>query len=90
MAMPGSILATADTAKLVEGFVKAKSLGAMPIKGLGHPVEVYEITDGGSERTRFQAAAWRGLTPFVGRELELRQLGQALDLARGGHGQTDC
>ena len=88
MAMPGSILATADTAKLVEGFVKARSLGAMPIKGLGHPVEVYEITDGGSERTRFQAAAWRGLTPFVGRELEIRQLGQALDQARGGHGQV--
>jgi len=89
MALPGSILATADTTKLVEGFVRAKSLGAMPIKGLGHPVEVYEITDGGSERTRFQAAAaWRGLTPFVGRELELRQLGQALDLARAGHGQV--
>jgi class 3 adenylate cyclase/tetratricopeptide (TPR) repeat protein len=88
MAMPSSILATADTAKLVEGFVKAKSLGAMPIKGLGHPVEVYEITDGGSERTRFQAAAWRGLTPFVGRELELRQLGQALELARGARGQV--
>jgi class 3 adenylate cyclase len=88
MAMPSSILATADTAKLVEGFVKAKSLGAMPIKGLGHPVEVFEITDGGSERTRFQAAAWRGLTPFVGRELELRQLGQALELARGARGQV--
>src|SRR5690242_3699083 len=88
MAMPGSILATADTAKFVEGFVRTKSLGAMPIKGMGHPVEVYEITDGGSERTRFQAAAWRGLTPFVGRELEMRQLGQALELARGGHGQV--
>jgi tetratricopeptide (TPR) repeat protein len=88
MAMPGSILATADTAKFVEGFVRTKSLGAMPIKGMGHPVEVYEITDGGSERTRFQAAAWRGLTPFVGRELEMRQLDQALELARGGHGQV--
>jgi class 3 adenylate cyclase/tetratricopeptide (TPR) repeat protein len=88
MAMPGSILATADTAKLVEGFVRTKSLGAMPIKGMGHPVEVYEITDGGSERTRFQAAAWRGLTPFVGRELEMRQLDQGLDLARRGHGQV--
>jgi class 3 adenylate cyclase/tetratricopeptide (TPR) repeat protein len=88
MAMPDSILATADTARLVEGYVKVKSLGALPIKGLGHPVEVYEITDGGSERTRFQAAAWRGFTPFVGRELEIRQLGQALDEARAGRGQV--
>ena len=88
MAMPGSVLASADTARLVEGYVKAKSLGAMPIKGLAYPVEVFEITDGGSERTRFQASAWRGLTPFVGRALELQQLGQALEEARGGHGQV--
>jgi class 3 adenylate cyclase/tetratricopeptide (TPR) repeat protein len=88
MAMPDSILATADTARLVEGYVKVKPLGALPIKGLGHPVEVYEITDGGSERTRFQAAAWRGLTPFVGRALEIQQLSQALDQARAGRGQV--
>ncbi|WP_257187583.1 MULTISPECIES: ATP-binding protein [unclassified Bradyrhizobium] len=88
MAMPGSILTTAETAKLVQGHVKAKSLGALPVKGLEHLVEVYEITDGGSERTRFQASAWRGFTPFVGRELEIRQLGQALDQARAGRGQV--
>jgi class 3 adenylate cyclase/tetratricopeptide (TPR) repeat protein len=88
LAMPGSVLATAETTRLVEGYVKVKSLGAMPIKGLAYPVEVYEITDGGSERTRFQAAAWRGLTPFVGRTLEMRHLVQALDDARGGHGQV--
>jgi class 3 adenylate cyclase/tetratricopeptide (TPR) repeat protein len=88
MAMPGSVLASADTARLVEGYVKANSLGAMPIKGLAYPVEVFEISDGGSERSRFQASAWRGLTPFVGRALELQQLGQALDEARGGHGQV--
>ena len=88
MAMPGSILATADTIRLVEGFVEVKPLGAMPVRGLGYPVDVYEITEGGVERTRFQAAAWRGLTPFVGRSLEIQQLGQALDQARGGRGQV--
>ena len=60
----------------------------MTIKGLDHPIDVYEITEGGVERTRLQAAAWRGLTPFVGRELEFRQLTQALDQARAGHGQV--
>jgi class 3 adenylate cyclase/tetratricopeptide (TPR) repeat protein len=88
MAMPGSVLATADTIRLVEGYVEAKSLGEMTIKGLGHPVEVFEITEGGFERTKLQAAASRGLTPFVGRELEVQQLTQALDHARGGHGQV--
>lgn len=88
MAMPGSVLATVDTIRLVEGYVEAKSLGEMTIKGLAHPVEVFEITEGGFERTRLQAAASRGLTPFVGRELEVQQLTQALDHARGGHGQV--
>jgi class 3 adenylate cyclase len=88
MAMPGSVLAAADTIRLVEGYVEVKSLGEMAIKGLAQPVEVFEITDGGFERTRLQAAASRGLTPFVGRELEVQQLTQALDHARGGHGQV--
>jgi class 3 adenylate cyclase/tetratricopeptide (TPR) repeat protein len=88
MAMPGSVLATADTIRLAEGYVEAKSLGEMTIKGLGHSVEVYEITEGAFERTKLQAAASRGLTPFVGRELEVKQLAQALDHARGGHGQV--
>lgn len=88
MAMPGSVLATADTIRLVEGYVEAKSLGEMTIKGLGHSVEVYEITEGAFERTKLQAAASRGLTPFVGRELEVKHLTQALDHARGGHGQV--
>ena len=34
MAMPGSVLAAADTIRLVEGYVEAKSLGEMTIKGL--------------------------------------------------------
>ncbi|KRR18785.1 ATP-binding protein [Bradyrhizobium retamae] len=88
MAMPGSVLAAADTIRLVEGYVEAKSLGEMTIKGLANPVEVFEITEGGFERTKLQAAASRGLTPFVGRELEIQQLTQALDHARGGHGQV--
>jgi tetratricopeptide (TPR) repeat protein len=88
MAMPGSVLAAANTIQLVEGYVEAKSLGEMTIKGLVQPVEVFEITEGGIERTRLQAAASRGLTPFVGRELEVRQLTQALDYARSGHGQV--
>jgi tetratricopeptide (TPR) repeat protein len=39
-------------------------------------------------RSRFQAAASRGLTQFVGRETDLDQLQQALDQARVGRGQV--
>ena len=88
MAMPGSVLVTVDTFRLVEGYVEVKSLGPVPVKGLGHPIEVYEVTGGGPERTRLQAAVLRGLTRFVGRDAEMNQLCKALDRARNGQGQV--
>jgi class 3 adenylate cyclase len=88
MAPPGSILITADTLRLAEGFAEAKPLGPMPVKGLSEPVEVYEVTGATAIRSRFRAATARGLTRFVGRHGELQQLGQALELARTGRGQV--
>src|SRR5262249_28507526 len=57
-------------------------------KGMAQPVEAYELTGAGSARTRFQAAAARGLTRFVGRDAEVDQLRHALDRAAAGHGQV--
>jgi class 3 adenylate cyclase/tetratricopeptide (TPR) repeat protein len=88
MAMPGSILITPAVLGLVEGFVQVKALGAVPIRGLRDPVEVYEVTDAGVVRSRLQAAAARGLTRFVGRQPELETLQQALAQAYAGHGQV--
>ncbi len=87
LAAPGSILLTSATLELVEGFIAAKPLGLMPVKGLSAPIEIYEVTGAGPARTRLQAAAWRGLTPFVGRDAELEQLRKAQQLADSGRGQ---
>jgi class 3 adenylate cyclase len=87
-ALPGSVVLTPDTLRLAEGFVEVRPLGAMPVKGMAGPVEVYELTGGGPARTRFQAAAARGLTCFVGRDAEVDQLRHALDRAAAGHGQV--
>ena len=88
MAVPGSILISASTLNLVEGYVSVKALGSRNVKGLQEPIEVYELCGAGTARTRLQAAAARGLTTFVGRSIEMEQLIQALTLAREGHGQV--
>jgi predicted ATPase len=88
MATPGSIMITADTLRLAEGFVQVKSIGPVNVKGLSELVEVYEITGAGSIRFRLQAAATRGLTRFVGRDAETEQLQKALEKARADHGQV--
>jgi hypothetical protein len=88
LASPGSILLTASTLELVEGFVAVKSLGPVPVKGLADAVEVYEVTGAGPARTRLEAGARRGLTRLVGRDGDLEQLHGAQQLAASGHGQV--
>ena len=88
MATPGSILVTEYTQKLVAGYFALKTLGAAEIKGVEHPLPVYEVTGVGQLRTRLQVAASRGLTRFVGRQQELQQMQSALAQAREGHGQV--
>ena len=88
MAMPGSILLTADALRLAEGYVQVKSIGPVNVKGLSEPIEVYEVTGAGPVRSRLQAAAARGLTRFVGRTAEFETLCQALERAGAGRGQV--
>jgi tetratricopeptide (TPR) repeat protein len=60
----------------------------VPIDGLAEPADAHELIGPGPARTRLEAAAARGLTPFVGRSAELEQLRAAAARARRGHGQV--
>jgi class 3 adenylate cyclase len=88
LASAGSVLLTAATLELVEGYVAVSPLGPVPVRGLAEPVEVFQVTGLGPARTRLQAGARRGLTRFVGRDHELEQLRRAQQLAAAGHGQV--
>ena len=81
-------LLTAGTLRLAEGYVEAKPLGPVPVKGLDAPVEVFELTGAGPLRSRLRVAAARGLTKFVGRDTEFEQLRRALSRTASGHGQV--
>ena len=87
LAAPGSILITAHTHRLTEGYFAFKDLGQTQIKGVEEPLSVYEVLGAGPLRTRLQVAARRGLTRFVGRQRELEQMQRALAHAKAGHGQ---
>ena len=87
-ALPGSILLTAESLRLAEGYVAVKPLGPVTVKGMSNPVEVYELTGAGPTRTRLQASVARGLTQFVGRDVEMEVLRRAVEAAGAGHGQV--
>jgi class 3 adenylate cyclase/tetratricopeptide (TPR) repeat protein len=88
MADPGTILMTADTLRLAEGFIVAQSLGPVSVKGFVAAVDTFALTGAGSARSRFQVSAARGLTRFVGREAQIDALLEAVEEARSGHGQV--
>ncbi len=88
LAAPGSIVVSAQTYKLTEGYFEFKALGETPIKGVSEPLPIYEVLGVGPLRTKLQVAARRGLARFVGRQSEMEHLRHALDLAKAGHGQV--
>jgi class 3 adenylate cyclase/tetratricopeptide (TPR) repeat protein len=88
LARPGSILITSETLRQAMGYVAVRSLGLVPVKGLPHPVEAFELQRAGPARTRMQTLVMRGRTRFVGRETEHEVLRQALSQAHSGRGQV--
>jgi class 3 adenylate cyclase/tetratricopeptide (TPR) repeat protein len=88
MAKPGSVLTTADTLQLVEGYIAVEPLGPVPVKGIPCLVQLYEVMGAGAARTRLEASAERGLTRFVGRDVEMKQLHYVQQIAGNGHVQV--
>ncbi len=88
LAGPGTILLTDRTVRLAEGYIDVLARGPLPVKGMTRPVEAFELVGADISRTRWQARAIRGLTPFVGRQEELTALIEALHQAEAGQGQV--
>jgi class 3 adenylate cyclase len=73
--LPGTVLITADTHRLISGMFVVEDCGTRTLKGIERPIQLYRVIQPSGMRGRLEAvAAARGLTPFVGREDELRLL----------------
>ena len=88
LARPGTTFLTKETMQLTEGFIEFKALGAVSLRGLTEPIQVYELLRASSVRSRLQAGMSRGLSRFVGRQAELAHLEKAMEQVREGHGQV--
>ena len=88
-AAPGTVLITEATHRLVSGLFVVEDCGAHELKGLERPLQLYRVVRPSGMRGRFPAmAAMRGMTPFVGREDELRSLLNRWERVREGEGQV--
>ncbi|MBI3784401.1 MAG: AAA family ATPase, partial [Deltaproteobacteria bacterium] len=78
LAIPGTILVSESTYRLIRGRFELRPAGPFKVKGKSEPVTAFEVV-GVSEVVGWEAsplaiAAGRALTPFVGRDAELAQL----------------
>jgi class 3 adenylate cyclase/tetratricopeptide (TPR) repeat protein len=88
-AAPGTVVITEDTHRLVSGLFVVEARGAPALKGIERPIELHRIVQPSGARGRLEAvAAGRGLTPFVGREDELRLLMSRWESVQDGEGQV--
>ncbi len=74
VAPPNSVLISEATNRLVSGLFAVEDEGAHVLKGVEEPVRLYRVLAPSRLRGAFDAAAARGLTPFVDREQELSRL----------------
>jgi tetratricopeptide (TPR) repeat protein len=87
-AEPGTVLITDATHRLVSGLFVVEDRGTQALKGIEWPVQLYRVVQPSGVRGRLEAAAPRGLTPFVGREDELHLLTSRWQRAIDGEGQV--
>ena len=87
---PNTIVISAATARLVEGFFQSRSLGAHPLKGISVPVSIYQVLGETQAKNRFDIAVGRGLTPLVGREDEIQQITACWEQVGQGNGRVLC
>jgi class 3 adenylate cyclase len=85
---PGRVMISEVTHRLVSGYFHTRSVGELALKGKAEPVRGWEVISARVARTRLDVEAERGLTPFVGRERELRLLTECFEKTRQCHGQV--
>jgi class 3 adenylate cyclase/tetratricopeptide (TPR) repeat protein len=86
---PGAVMISDAAQRLVSGLFVVEDRGAQELKGVARPVRLYRVIRPSGMRGRFEAsAAVRGMTPFVGREDELRSLLSRWERVLEGEGQV--
>jgi class 3 adenylate cyclase/tetratricopeptide (TPR) repeat protein len=89
IAEPGTVVITDAVHRLVSGLFVVEDRGAQALKGVERPVQLYRVVQPSGVRGRLEAAAAaHALTPFVGREDELRLLRNRWERALDSEGQV--
>src|SRR6266540_5387146 len=87
LAAPNTVVISAVVDHIVQGYFVCHDLGTHQLKGISAPFAIYRVLQPSGAQSRLDAAVYRGLSPFVGREAEHGILEAAWGRARQGYGQ---
>jgi hypothetical protein len=88
LASPDTVVISASTYRLVQGYFEFQELGAQHLRGVSQPLPVYQVLQESGVQSRLEVARSRGLTPLVGRESEVTLLLERWTQAKDGQGQV--
>ena len=89
LAEPGAVVLSEATHRLVRGLVEIKPAGEHEIKGKAEKQKIYRLEAIHHRAARFDRSVSIGLTAYVGRSRELKDLERALEAAAHGIGVVD-
>jgi hypothetical protein len=87
MSTPDSVIISDATYRLVQGYFVCQDLGEQTLPGVAAPITLYQVLHASDARGRLEAAARRGLTPLVGRDIEIALLQEHWVQVQQGSGQ---
>jgi class 3 adenylate cyclase/DNA-binding winged helix-turn-helix (wHTH) protein/tetratricopeptide (TPR) repeat protein len=88
LAVPNTLLISAATYQLIEGYFTCEAVGEQTFRGLAQPLRAYRVLRASGAQSRFEVAAARGLTPLVGRGPEVELLVERWARVKQGMGQV--
>jgi class 3 adenylate cyclase/predicted ATPase len=88
LAPPNTVLISASTARLVQGWFVCEALDDQTLKGFPEPMTVYRVLAESGVQSRLDLVGAGGLTPLVGREQEMKLLVERWEHAKEGLGQV--
>ena len=88
LAAPDTVVISAATYQLVQGYFTCQALGAQTLKGLDEPLQSIRCWGRVERRAASTSCTPRGLTPLVGREEEVGLLQRRWAQVQEGHGQV--
>ena len=88
LASPNTLVISAATHRLVQGYFRVDDLGLHTLSGVSTPVQVLRVLREHAVRSRLEAASTHGLTAFVGRSAEVTLLTDRWASVQAGRGQV--